>query len=88
MTLDQMKAKAEQIQRDINMILAGIDPKEIGGAVNWADLKCVDVSISLMDDSWCATVEEASPSATELATYIHIGLQRLGHGEVWVRCDW
>lgn len=87
MTLDQMKAKASQIQRDINMIIAGIDAKKIGGPVNWADLWCVDVSVSLMDGSWCATVEEAAPDATDLATYIHTELQRFGH-DVWVRCEW
>jgi hypothetical protein len=86
-TLDQMKAKASQIQRDLDMIIEGIDPKEIGGPVNWADLSCVDVSVSLMDGSWSATVEEASPDASELAAYLNIELQRLGH-DVWVRCEW
>jgi hypothetical protein len=87
MTLDQMKAKASQIQRDIDMIIAEIDPNEIGGPVNWSDLSCVDVSVSLMDGSWCATVEEADPGASKLAAHINSELQRLGH-DVWVRCEW
>ena len=87
MTLDQMKAKAAQIQRDIDMIITGLDPKQIGGPVNWADLSCVDVSVSLMDGSWTATVEEASPEALGLATHINTELHRLGH-DVWVRCEW
>lgn len=87
MTLDQMKAKAAQIQRDIDMIIAGTDRRQVGGPVNWADLSCVDVSVSLMDGSWTATVEEAAPDATDLALHIHNELQRLGH-DVWVRCEW
>ena len=87
MTLDQMKAKAAQIQRDIDMIIEGIDRKKIGGPVNWGDLSCVDVSVSLTDGSWSATVEEAAPEASELAAYINTELQRLGH-DVWVRCEW
>lgn len=87
MTLEQMKAKASQIQRDVDMIIGAIDPKEIGGPVNWADLGCVDVSVSLMDGTWCATVEEAAPDARELAAHIYRELQRLGH-DVWVRCEW
>ena len=87
MTLEQMKAKASQIQRDIDMIISGTDPKQIEGAINWADLSCVDVSVSLMDGSWTATVEEAAPGAMNLAVHIHNELQRLGH-DVWVRCEW
>ena len=87
MTLDQMKAKASQIQRDIEMIIAATDRKQIDGAINWADLHCVDVSVSLMDGTWTATVEEADPGAMNLAVHINNELQRLGH-DVWVRCEW
>ncbi|MGY4311486.1 hypothetical protein [Bradyrhizobium sp. JR3.5] len=87
MTLEEMKAKAGQIQKDIDAIIDGIDASEIKDAVNWADLSCTDVSVSLTDGTWCATVEEASPDATNLAVYIHRELQHFGH-DVWVRCEW
>jgi hypothetical protein len=88
MTLEEMKAKAIQIQKDIDAIIDGTDPKDVGGAINWGDLSCTDVSVSLMDGLWCATIEEASPDATELALYIHNELQHFGHKDVWVRCEW
>lgn len=87
MTLDEMKAKALQIQKDINAVIDGIDANDIEDAVNWGDLSCTDVSVSLMDGTWCATVEEASPDAANLAAYIHNELQHFGH-DVWVRCEW
>ncbi|MGY4420281.1 hypothetical protein ACVWY2_002706 [Bradyrhizobium sp. JR6.1] len=58
MTLEEMKAKAGQIQKDIDAIIDGIDASEIKDAVNWADLSCTDVSVSLTDGTWCATVED------------------------------
>jgi hypothetical protein len=87
MTLDEMKAKAAQIQKDIDAIIDGIDRHKVGGPVNWGDLGCTDVSVSLIDGTWCATVEEASPDATELAAHIHNELQHFWH-DVWVRCEW
>ena len=87
MTLEEMKAKAVQIQKDINAIIDGIDPNKVGGPVNWGDLSCTDVGVSLMDGTWCATVEEAAPDASELALYIHNELRHFGH-DVWVRCEW
>lgn len=88
MTLEEMKAKAVQIQKDLDSIIDGIDSRQIGGPVNWADLSCVDVSVSLTDGTWAATVEEADPSASELAIYLSRELQHFGHKDVWVRCEW
>lgn len=88
MTLDEMKAKAREIQAHIDLIIDGIDRHKVGGPVNWGDLSCTDISVSLMDGLWCATVEEASPDAKELAAHIHNELQHFGHKDVWVRCEW
>lgn len=89
MTLEEIKAKAERIKKDANMVIAGIDRHEIDDAVNWADLGCTEVWVNFDGNipQWMATVEEADPGAQKLATYIHIELQRFGH-DVWVRCEW
>lgn len=88
MTLDEMKAKAIKIQGEVDTIIGEINQKEVGGPVNWADLSCSDVSVSLMDGLWCVTVEEASPDAIGLASHIHHELAHLGYKDVWVRCEW
>jgi hypothetical protein len=38
--------------------------------VNWGDLRCVDVEISLINARVTVTIEEASPSALELCTFV------------------
>lgn len=88
MTLDEMKAKAIQIQKDVDAIIDDTDANQVKGPVNWGDLSCTDVSVSLMDGLWCVTVEEAAPDATELAAHISNELQHFGHKDVWVRCEW
>ncbi|MEZ0060950.1 hypothetical protein ABIF26_006493 [Bradyrhizobium elkanii] len=90
MTLEELKAKADQIKKDANAVIDGIDQNEMDeDAVNWADLSCTEVWLNLDDDkpSWMITVEEASPDSSNLAAYIHNELTRFGH-DVWVRCEW
>ena len=59
----------------------------IGGPVNWGDLRCVDVEISLLDGHVTVTVEEASPSASELCRFVAKELARRGHDEIAVRTE-
>jgi hypothetical protein len=84
-----MKAKAAKIQNHIDTIIGAIDPKDIPGPINWGDLCCVEVGVTLTDSPimWTAVIEEASPDATDLAAHIHNELFRLGH-DVYVRCEW
>jgi hypothetical protein len=56
--------------------------------VNWGDLRCVDVEISLIDGRVTVTVEEASPSALELCRFVAKELARRGHDEIAVRTEW
>lgn len=88
-TYESLKTRAEEIRNVANDIIGEIDPAQIGGAVNWADLACTEVWVQLVDGGpyWMATVEEAAPDATELAAHIQTELQRRGH-DVWVRCEW
>jgi hypothetical protein len=52
----------------------------IGGAVNWADLRCVDVQVSM--------IEEASPEAVNLCRFVAEELARRGYDEIAVRTEW
>jgi hypothetical protein len=56
--------------------------------LNWGDLRCVDVEISLLDGHVTVTVEEASPSALELCRFVAKELARRGHDEIAVRTEW
>ena len=65
------KEDALDLQATVNGILAQAmgERSRIGGPVNWGDLRCVDVEISLLDGHVTVTVEEASPSALELCSF-------------------
>jgi hypothetical protein len=62
---EMTKEEALDLQATVNGILAQAagERSRIGGAVNWADLRCVDVEISLLDGHLTVTIEEASPEA-------------------------
>jgi hypothetical protein len=62
------KEEALDLQATVNGILAlaAGELSRIGGPVNWADLHCVDVEMSLIDGHVTVTIEEAPPSALEL----------------------
>jgi hypothetical protein len=81
------KEEALDLQATVNGILAQAtgERSRIGGLVNWGDLRCVDVEISLLDGHVTVTVEEASPSASELCRFVAKELTRRGHDEIAVR---
>ena len=84
------KEDALDLQATVNGILAQAmgERSRIGGPVNWGDLRCVDVEISLLDGYVTVTVEEASPSASELCRFVAKELARRGHDEIAVRTEW
>jgi hypothetical protein len=84
------KEDALDLQATVNGILAQAmgERSQIGGPVNWGDLRCVDVEISLLDGHVTVTVEEASPSALELCRFVAKELARRGHDEIAVRTEW
>jgi hypothetical protein len=61
---------------------------EIDGAINWGDLACVDVSVSLLDDQVTVWIEEASPDATELHQFVSSALDKMGHSAICVVTEW
>jgi hypothetical protein len=84
------KDEALDLQATVDGILAQArgERSSIGGAVNWADLRCVDVEMSLLDGHVTVTIEEASPDALELCRFVAKELARRGYDEVAVRTEW
>jgi hypothetical protein len=56
--------------------------------VNWADLRCVDVEMSLLDGHVTVTIEEAAPEAVDLCRFVSEELARRGYEEIAVRTEW
>jgi hypothetical protein len=62
---------------------------EIGGAVNWADLRCTDVSVSLLSGLVTITIEEASPQgADRLRQHVSEELAKAGWPDIAVLTEW
>jgi hypothetical protein len=80
------KEEALDLQTTVNGILAQAlgERSRIGGAVNWADLRCVDV----IDGHVTVTIEEASPEASDLCRYVAKELARRGYDEIVARTEW
>lgn len=90
MTLDELREQAKRIESEVDTILGEMVSDVSYGAVNWADLMCVDVSVSLtgQDLEWTATVEEASPDASKFCIVIANKLAERGFPNVYVRTEW
>jgi hypothetical protein len=84
------KDEALKLQAVVDEILAQAIEKrsEISGAVHWADLRCVDVEMSLIDGRVTVTIEEADPGALELCRFVAKELARRGNDEIAVRTEW
>jgi hypothetical protein len=84
------KQEALDLQTTVNGILAQAmgERSRIGGAVNWGDLRCVDVEMSLIDGHVTVTIEEASPEAVDLCRFVAKELARRGYEEIAVRTEW
>lgn len=60
-------------------------------AVNWADLFCSSAEYRVDDEGheyYAVKVEEADPSASKLAQYVHAGLKKRGYVNVAVETEW
>jgi hypothetical protein len=63
-----------EIYEYANEVLTKADPNEIEGAINWGDLSCTDVvmSVSVHGDIWIRVdIEEADPNNPELKEYMY-----------------
>src|SRR6516165_7752459 len=84
------KEEAIALQAAVDEVLALAVEKrsEIGGAVNWGDLLCLDVEVSLLDGIVTVTVEGAAPEAVELCRFVSEELARRGYSGIAVRTEW
>ncbi len=89
-TVADLRAHATRIESAVNDIIGEMEPNSSLGAVNWADLMCVEVEVSLTNPDliWTATVEEASPDACKFASLITKELAERGFPHVHVRTEW
>lgn len=58
----------QEIQTDVDEFISQLDPKEIGGAVNWGDIGCASAAHCLYQDGtegYKISLEEASPDGCE-----------------------
>jgi hypothetical protein len=56
-----------------NEVLENTKPEDVEGAINWGDLRCTDVvmSVSVHGDIWIRVdIEEADPHNPELREYM------------------
>ena len=85
-----IKEEANALQAAVDKILAlAVEKKsEIGGAVNWGDLLCLDVEVSLLDSIVTVTVEGAAPEAVELCRFVSEELARREYSGIAVRTEW
>ena len=64
----------KEIYEYANEVLENTKPEDIEGAINWGDLGCVDVvmSMSVHGGMWIRVdIEEADPHNPELRGYMH-----------------
>lgn len=62
-----------EIYEYTNEVLKHADPEEIAGPINWGDLSCIDVvmSVSVHGEIWIRVdISEADPTSTELKEYV------------------
>ena len=84
-------ANLSDLRRDTNEILKSLKRSSIPGAINWADLKVVDVfwKVNLEGEAnYTVLVDEVSPEATEFQTAISEALAKLGWTGVEVYTEW
>lgn len=82
-------ALAKQIEDAANAALkaAYTERDTIEGAINWADLHCIDVWQNA-SGAWMVEIAEASPEAAELQAFVADWLAEAGFGAVEVRTEW
>jgi len=87
--VDRLLAIA-QVENDAALMRGDRSPF---GAVNWADLRCIDIEyrVNALDDdpiTYCvAIVQEASPDCT-LPAWLNTALDRKRFPSVYVECSW
>ena len=86
--MPEEEALALQATVDEILALAVKKQSRIRGHVNWDDLLCLDVEVSLLDDIVTVTVEGAAPEDLELCRFVSEEFARRGYSGIAVRTEW
>lgn len=70
----------------VNETLNSIPPSSIEGAINWGDLKCVEVLF--VEDEIYITIDEAAPSAINLIVHVQNKVKEEFGKPTLVNCEW
>ena len=65
--------------------------KKINGAINWADLKCVEArqwSAWPTETGYTVIIQEADPVNLELRAFINQYLERMGYYGIDIEMEW
>jgi hypothetical protein len=62
--------------------------KDFEESINYADLCCVDVAMSLRTQNYLVYIEEASPDCPKFQQYVYDKLAEAGFADVEIRTEW
>lgn len=87
-----LRQRLSELTEDTDAVLAEAQKKrdEMNGAINWADLRCVDagLNMTLFGTGLYVLIEEADPSQAKLGEFVAHGLRDRGWEYVEVRFEW
>jgi hypothetical protein len=80
---------ANQIQRAVDAILKGLDPKDFPHEpINWGDLRCTEVREMKLDGSFLVIIEEATREAAKLRETVRRKMLENHNIRCWVFMEW
>jgi hypothetical protein len=87
---DELKAELERLRQATAVAL--LEAKgQVDGAINWADLQCIDAARceGLDRDEWYVVwISEAAPESDSLKMFVTARLAAAGFQGVEVICEW
>jgi hypothetical protein len=80
-----------KLREATNRAIDEVQKQRTKGAVNWADLHCLQAAWVVTDEEESyaeVTIEEAAPEADEFQTAVMLELDKLGYPNVHVVTEW
>jgi hypothetical protein len=82
------KDVAAEIERIVDAACDEAREKDFEESINYADLCCVDVAMSLRTQNYLVYIEEASPDCPKFQQYVYDLLEKAGYTNVEIRTEW
>lgn len=89
--MSETNEKLKAIRDATNQIIAGCLPSDFHDAINWGDIRCVNVLFYTDvhgDTGYQVVIEEAAPDSSTFQNYIAGKLGVAGFPNIEVRCEW